>query len=709
MKLFITDQKQIAENLAQTLKMEFNTKHGYFEDKENIIIYIDPIYNIAFNGVGRKLIKFFDGMEELQVVVNYSVYNDISKLKKVIDAYSPQVINICDSSAKGQMNYELLCLCSGYNTANSMRIWLRSNIVDNETLAYTEPNKNYYSIYEAMLCETIIDLYWAMRNAELFGNDMTECNINMKEMFILNMVAIKEAQITKDSSAGSEYFRIDATIKDRIFKWSDKKKESRTRTIEEASEIVNHLRGQQLLITKVDTRIIEKEYPLLYNSTDLYKDVQKYKLATIKELNDILNKLYVTAYISNPNTESRHLPFSFTEAESDKDGNKLTEILRALKGVPLYKPYIDYIKASNEYVVLSGRSFNDKHVDNHHAIIPTVNAPIVHNLTPQEFDVYDLVVRRFLTMFMGNQIENAVVINGYVDANNHFKYENTKVIKPGWQVLYETEEDIYDLLKVSEAPKSVVDFTVGEYVQFQKESIVIQPGSSRGKSRYTIAALIDMMGNCGKIIKDDKKKVRLRHLSIGLPGDRNLIINDLISKNLIEVIDGKVYMTAKGKEIMEKSPRGLLSLQLLETFNNKIKSIEQGHDSMYSVLREHTSYITKIILDKHNAKNPYKMVDYASLVRNNECRFCDGGLADKGDFIGCKKYPTCKMSIPKEKNQHILTEKDIEQLLKNGITDLITDFTFSKGPVRGCKAKLQFNLKRKVELVFEQNKKDLDS
>jgi len=709
MKLYITDHKKIAENLAETLKAMFNTKKGYYENKEDIVLYIEPSYTITLSGVGRKLIKFFDGMEEITPLVNYAEYRDILKLKKIIEEFNPEIINICNPSSKGQMNFEIICLCAGIDSKNAKRVWLRSNIISTEALLNIDSNKNYYSIYEAALCDSIIDLYWSLRNADLFGEELSKYSLNMKEMFLLDMIALKEAQIQGDDTVGAEYFRIEVSIRDKVFKWSNKKKEDRVSTVEEAREIVKSLPDKQMLITKADIRATEKEHPLLYNSTDLYKDVQKNKIATIKELKAILNKLYSHGYITNPNTESRHLPMSFVTVDSVSETNKLTDILIAIKGIPHYKPYIEYIKKINESVSLSTRALNDKHVDNHHAIVPTTIAPVAHNLTPQEYSVYDLIVRRFLTLFLGNQVENTLVVNGYIDANNQLKHEETKVIKPGWQIVYQTEEDIYDLLNAPAASAIKVSFSVGEYIPIDKQSIIIQAGNSRGKSRYTIPTLIDLMGNCGKTIKDDNKKVRLRHLSIGLPGERNIIINDLLDKLLIEVIDDKVHLTHKGKEIIDKAPKGLLSTQLLETFNSKIKAIEQGHDTLYSVLREHTSYITKIIFNKKTDTNPYKMVDYTEIVKNNKCPFCQGNLADKGDFIGCRNYPACGMSIPKEKNQYILTENDIRQLLENGITKQITGFTFRKGTVRGGKAKLKFNLQRKVEFEFdEQNKKDSD-
>lgn len=703
MDVYITDQKVIAEALAQTVQATFNTKLSYFGNDKEVVLYIQPNYNIILNGTGRKLIKFYDGIEEIQITINNNSYKDIIKLKSLFNLENINVVNVCAANERGQLNFDMLCKCADYDASKASRIWLKSTIIDKNSLYEKEFNSKFMPKAQSLLAETIIDEYWRYRNKALFDIDTSIYSINMKEMFLLNMIYIKEKEIAEDTSYSDGYFRVETMLKDMNFKWHNKKKEDRISTLEEARMIIDTLKDKKALITKANVKLKQTEHPILYNTSDLYKDVQKAKITTIKELKDILNKLHNNGYITNPETESRHLPSSMLIASNNTELDQITSILSRLKDIPMYKPYVEYIKKVNEFITYTSRVVNDQYVDSSHAIIPTCNVPINHRLTPVEYSVYDIIVKRFLTMFMGSIEESETIIIGYVDANNYFKHEHTIVLRQGWTLLYDDTADMYKLMNIMEPHLDNAKFQVGEYIKIEKDELTINAGKPRGKSRYTVAALIDLMSNCGKIIKDDKKKAKLRHLSIGIPGERNIIISNLIDKKLVEVIDSKIHMTAEGNALIERAPQSLISLQMLEAFNVKIKAIQAGHEELYNVVRDHASYITKLMIDMDNKNNPYQIIDYSTIVKKRSCPYCEGKgkLKEMEGFIGCSNYPNCQLSIPKEKSQYNLTEKDMLQLIDNGVTEIITGFTFKNGKVKGGRARLKFNNKRKVEFDFD--------
>lgn len=697
MKVYVTDNTKTAEALACLFKAEYNPAHNCFSTKDTLIYYIKANYELKINSIGRNIIKFNDGMEDIVVTVDYKDYNETNTFKKILERTNVDVINICDGNASGQLNFEIFMLCSGVDSSISKRIWLHDSKIEQETITNTNKNISYKSESNAKLTESILEKYWHYRSKNLF-NKQTEINLN--ELFLLNLIYNKEQEIKEqeiiNTSEQNDYFKIDIEIKGYKFKWIGKHKKDKINSMDEALQIANTIKEKTVIINNINLNEGEKPYPLLFNSTDLYKEIQKHKIAPLSEAKNSIEKLYNKGYITNPATDSRHLPKSIAD--------KLPNILSELKNSPPYKNYIDYIKI-NKKIKMTKRVINDDYVDINHAIIPTDNAPLNYTLTQSEFDIYDLIVRRFLAIFMGSTETLTVSLNGYIDNSNSIKYEKEYIKNAGWQLIYDPNTDMYR--EIEKAKNDKEDFMVPESNDFEFgiecpiDKVSIEAGNPRGKSRYTISGLINLMANCGRNIKSDNIKVKLRHLSIGMPEDRSAIVSKLIKKQYITIDEeNKIRITEIGNDIIENAPKDLLTLQLLETFNSKIKAIQQTNETVHDVIREHTSYITKLLENK-NDSNRYKFIDYESIINKYSCRFCEGKLIDKGKFIGCGNYPNCKFTIPKEMYQYNLKEQDITQLIKNGITNWITGFTFKKGPIRGGKARLKVNENRKVTLYFK--------
>lgn len=694
--LYITDSKKVAETIAELNQCSYHPESNCFIGSSCYVLYIKAKFNIQLNGTGRKLLEFDDGFETISVTVEYLTFNDIKSVKAILSK-DPElrIINVCTASPRGQLNYEILMKCLSLKTDDTYRIWLNTNKFDIDQLKSHKSNNLFKYESDAKLAEIIIDQYWAFRSKKIFGS---ETDINIKEMLVLSLLENKELELKTDDSRDREYYRIAVRLDDKVFILNNKIKGDKIASIDEARELSNEIKEQEMLISKIETKRYIKEHPLLYNTSDLYSDIQKSKLLEIDEVNKVFEKLYNQGYITNPYTESRHLPTTMTK--------EIFDILKALKGAPQYTDYIEYLKVTNDSINITRRIMNDSLVDNSHAIIPTVQIPLNHNLDSREYGVYDLVVRRFLASFTGDLITEKTIINAIIDKNNIAKYESESIIKRGWTVLYDKKLDIIDevnTIKQNPTKENEDSINLNSLEKYDISAVNILTGNPRGKSRYTLASLINLMSNLGKKVKDANLKAKMRHLSIGMPGDRNIIIDSLINKNYIYLDDeNKVYISPEAVDLLSKTPKDLLSLQLLETFNMRIKSIQQGQLNIKEVIREHTSYLTKIIEDKYNINDQFRIIDYSTILENLQCPFCPNGLADKGKFIGCKGYPSCEFTIPKVYKQYTLNERDIIQLVSEGITGWITGFTFSKGPVRKGKAMLKINENRKVIPWFEE-------
>lgn len=76
--------------------------------------------------------------------------------------------------------------------------------------------------------------------------------------------------------------------------------------------------------------------------------------------------------------------------------------------------------------------FDSSKVTDHHAIIPTGVA--AHNLTDMERNVYDLVVRRFISVFYPDCRFATTTVQGQA-ADVPFRATGRLILEPGWRAV----------------------------------------------------------------------------------------------------------------------------------------------------------------------------------------------------------------------------------------------------------------------------------
>ena len=89
----------------------------------------------------------------------------------------------------------------------------------------------------------------------------------------------------------------------------------------------------------------------------------------------------------------------------------------------------------------TNKSFvDDKKVSDHHAIIPTEQYVQLEHMTSEERKIYDLVVRRFLSVLYPPFIYEQTTLKGKV-GKEVFVAKGKTVQQIGWKAVYEYEEE----------------------------------------------------------------------------------------------------------------------------------------------------------------------------------------------------------------------------------------------------------------------------
>lgn len=164
-----------------------------------------------------------------------------------------------------------------------------------------------------------------------------------------------------------------------------------------AEELIAYLSEEQPLscvVESIEKKKEKKNPPLLYNLAELQNDCSKRFKISPDETLRIVQELYEKKLVTYPRTDARVLSTAVAK-----------EITRNLNGLSKYEmaaPYLQDILSFGSYKNLAKtRYVNDKQITDHYAIIPTGQGlPALKSVSATAHKVYDLIVRRFLSIFI---------------------------------------------------------------------------------------------------------------------------------------------------------------------------------------------------------------------------------------------------------------------------------------------------------------------
>ena len=174
-------------------------------------------------------------------------------------------------------------------------------------------------------------------------------------------------------------------------------KENGFKTKEDAQKLITYIERVQPMeaeVTAIERKTEKKNPPLLYNLAELQNDCSRMFKISPDETLKIVQELYEKKLVTYPRTDARVLS---TAVAKEIDRN-----ISGLKQVPAFAAFADKVLAMGSYKkIASTRYTNDKQITDHYAVIPTGQGlNNLSGLSGLSAKVYDLIVRRFLSIFI---------------------------------------------------------------------------------------------------------------------------------------------------------------------------------------------------------------------------------------------------------------------------------------------------------------------
>jgi DNA topoisomerase-3 len=505
------------------------------------------------------------------------------------------------------------------------RLWI-SSVTDKairEGFSHLKSGKEYENLYQAAVARAESDWIVGMNATRALTckyNASLSCG--RVQTPTLAMIAAREADIRKFVPV--PYYGLIGRVDGMTLTWKDHKTQGatvfdKTRT----EDLLKTLKGKSGLVTDINSTMKKSYSPGLYDLTELQRDANLRYDFSAKETLNIMQRLYENhKVLTYPRTDSRYLTTDIV--------GTLKERLEAIS----IGPYKKLAGILTRKPILTTSSFVDNQkVSDHHAIIPTEQYVILENMSTDERKIYDLVVRRFLAVLYPPYEYEEATIKVQVEKEEFMvKGKVTKAL--GYKEVY--ENSLAEEKENEKLPK------LNKNAVLNKIEFIMTEGKTKPPAPFNEATLLSAMENPVNFL-EQKEKEMVKTLGetggLGTVATRADIIEKLFNSFLMEKRGKDIFITSKGKQLLELVPEDLKKPELTASLEMKLAKIASGSLKMQDLMKEMASYTKEIVTE----------------IKENDGKF-------RHDNLTNTKCPVCgkKMLSVSGKNSKMLVCQDRE-------------------------------------------------
>ncbi len=415
--------------------------------------------------------------------------------------------------------------------------------------------------------------------------------------------------------------------------------------------------------------------PLLFDLTSLQREANGRFGFSAKNTLGLAQALYEKhKVLTYPRTDARALPEDYVPTvkktlEMLKEGQYVIHAAQILK---------------QGWVKQNKRIFDNSKISDHFAIIPTLQAP--KSLSEPEQKLYDLVVRRFLSVFFPAaeflQTTRITVVEGH-----SFKTEGRVLKTPGWLSVYgkTTQADDENLPAIEQ----------GEKVR----TLEVQSVASQTKPppRYSEATLLSAMEGAGKLVEDDELREAMSQKGLGTPATRAAVIEGLLKEEYVHRNARELVPTPKAFSLLfalkHFGVSEITSPELTGDWEFKLKQMELGKLKRDEFM-EHIESVTRDLVARiKNGDIP----DTAFATVDAPCPKCGGVVQENYRKFQCQ---ACDFNVWKVISGREWAPEEVAELFRSRTIGPLTGFRSRMG--RPFAAVLKLNEENRIEFDFGQ-------
>ena len=724
--LIITEKPSVAQEFARILGVS-GRNDGYIENDKYVITWcvghlVEMVYPEEYDEKYKRW-----RLEDLPFLPEEYKYNVIPNVSKQYDTVHRMLFRedietvywAGDAGKEGQTIEENIRRFGGVRPGmKELRVWIDSQTEEEilRGIREAKPMAEYDNLAKSGIMRTIEDYamginfsramsvkYGKLLNDAAATKSYTAIAVGRVMTCVLGMVVIREREIRNFAETpfyrvvggflpegaeteetvtaewkavnGSKYFESPLLYKENGFK----KRES-------AENLIGELDGKQAVVKSLERGTSRKKAPLLFNLAELQAECSKrYKISPDETL-QVAQDLYEKKLTTYPRTDARVL--------STAVAKEIGKNLNRLKTYEPTKTYTERILKEGTYRNIARTQYtDDSKITDHYAIIPTGQLTELGSLSDLQRRVYDLVVRRFLSIFYSAAEYETIKLVVQVEAEQFFA--SAKVLKnPGFLEIMgrpgndeNKEEESAGLLKLAGQLKT------GDLLKV--DGYEIKEGKTAPPKRYTSGSMVLAMENAGQLIEEEELREQIKGSGIGTSATRAEIIRKLVRIGYLNLNKKTQVLSpeAIGEmvfEVVSMTVPALLNPKMTASWEKGLDGITRGTVIMEDYRSKLEDFIRKetVSMIEHDLTgnlaariHPFVGKGGRGLAAKKKieavCPVCGGEMETTPFGYGCSNYKKdgsgCKFSIGTIAGRD-LTEEEVVELLTKGHTEVLSGF-----------------------------------
>ena len=724
--LIITEKPSVAQEFAKILKVS-GRQNGYLENESYVITWcvghlVEMVYPEEYDSKYKKW-KLED-LPFLPKDYKYGVIKSVSGQYDVVHKMLHRedidtVYWAGDAGKEGQTIEENIRNFGGVREGmQELRVWIDSQTEEEilRGIKEAKPMREYANLGKSGIMRTIEDyamgINFSRAMSVKYGNllndaagtkSYTAIAVGRVMTCVLGMVVIREREIR--NFIETPFYRI-------VGKFTDAEIEAEWKTTEEsayyaspllykengfakeedAKAFLESLAGKEARVSSVEKGISKKKAPLLFNLAELQAECAKRFKISPDETLQIAQDLYEKKLTTYPRTDARVL--------SSAVAKEISKNVSRLKGYEPVSQFVNAIMQSGTYRGIGRSAYtDDSKITDHYAIIPTGQLTELNSVNGLHRQVYDLIVRRFLSIFYPPAEYQTVKFIAKIEKESFFA--GGKILKsPGYlcvlgkEAAEEKDEDGGEKEEGTNAKTLLAMIEkLSENDVVPVKGMDIKEGRTSPPKRYTSGSMVLAMENAGQLIEDEELRAQIKGSGIGTSATRAEIIKKLVRVGYLNLNRKSQVLTPTmlGEMIFETvsmTVPELLNPKMTASWEKGLDGITRGTVDMGEYRAKLEDFIRRETLSMAQTDRKQELIKRIQPLTGREsrgaaarkklgikCPLCDGEVETTPFGYGCSNYRTngCKFSIGTIAGRD-LTEEEVTKLLTEGKTEILNGF-----------------------------------
>lgn len=461
------------------------------------------------------------------------------------------------------------------------RLWISSytDRAIKEGFRQLKPAKQYDALYDSAVCRAEADWLIGLNVTRALTTKFDDpLSAGRVQTPTLGMIIKQEKEI--QSFIPKEYWTVHIQAGSLEAEWENQG-EKRIFSKEKTDAIISKVKNKEAVVKSIDRKEKSEQQPLPYDLTELQRDANRRFGFSAKKTSNVLQGLYEShKIVTYPRTDSRYLTNDLASTMGDR--------LEALR--PAYKDDVQPV-LKQKVKVLASRVFNNQKVTDHHAIIPTEQPVRLGDLSQDERKLFDLIAKRFLALFYPAHKYETLRVT-FDAAGETFLAKETTVIEDGFKVLTRQQDE--------KKFKSLQHLKQGQTLNITSSRL--QDHLTEAPPRFTESDLL----------------ARMEKYGLGTPATRADIIEKLLSSQVIDRTNNRLFPTSKGKQLIELVNDELKSPELTAKWEAELETIARQKGNPEQFLQNIRKQTKRLVNEVKQSDKSYK----AHNITGTKCPEC---------------------------------------------------------------------------------------